>query len=354
MAAIGIGIISFAHAHVVSYCRELSGWSDVRLVRAWDDNQDRGRRQSEEFGLRFTPDLDELLADPRIEAVIIASETVKHGDHVAAAARAGKSILLQKPMALTVSECDRIVDEVDRSGVHCEMAWQMRCDPVNMRMKQMIEDGFVGRVGTIRRRHCLNLLFNTAFLEGESRWHIDRELNRGMWMDDACHAADFLLWFLGKPRSVMAEIDNTLTDVAPDDTGMAIYRFPGREFGLLYNSSVTPAAEITTEIYGDGGAIQHYFGDGVATPFARPESTALKYYRRGDAPVWQEIAVPIPEKHGERIAAVPRPWIDRLLAGRPPDCDVRSGRASALMTLAAYESAERGERIVFGENYAAL
>lgn len=67
-----------------------------------------------------------------------------------------------------------------------------------------------------------------------------------MFMDDASHATDFIHWLLGRPTSVMAEIGNTLTSVAPDDTGVAIYRFPGGAMAELLNSSVTLAGENTT------------------------------------------------------------------------------------------------------------
>ncbi len=348
MARINLGIISFAHGHVGVYCNQMKDWDDVNLVATWDDDVERGKANAEKFGMEFTPHLEDLLGRKDIDAVIVTSETNKHGDHCVAAAEAAKHILLQKPMALSLSECDRIIEAVDKAGITLQMAFQMRCDPVNQRMKQMIDDGSLGKIGTIRRRHCLNLLFNEAFLTGPSRWHIDPVANMGMFMDDAVHAADLLYWFLGEPVSVMAEIDNVLTTCAPDDTGMAIYRFQNGAFGLLYNASVTLAAEITTEIYGDQGAIHHYYGDGVSTPYAPEGSVPLKLFRRG-SPAKPEslepIAMPIPKTHGERIAAVPRPWIDMLKAGGTPTCDARGGKVSTAMCLGAYESAATGRRI---------
>jgi len=348
MAAINVGIISFAHGHVGMYCNQMKGWDDVRLVAAWDDDPERGRKNAENFGMEYSPHLEDLLGRKDIDAVIVASETNKHPELTVAAAQAGKQILLQKPMALSLEGCDAIVEAVDRAGVTLQMAFQMRCDPVNQKMKQLIDAGELGKIGTLRRRHCLNLLFNETFLTGPSRWHIDPVLNMGMFMDDAVHAADFLFWLLGEPVSVMAEIDNVLTTCAPDDTGMAIYRFRGGAFGLLYNASVTLAAEITTEIYGDQGALQHYFGDGVATPFAPEGAAPLKLFRRGGPPKWEEISLPIPKSHGERIAAVPRPWIDMLKAGGTPECDARAGRVSTAMCLGAYESARTGRRVALG------
>ena len=350
MPRLNIGLISFAHGHVGVYCRGMKEWDDVRLVAAWDDDEARGRQNAETFGMEYTPHLEDLLGRRDLDAVIVTSETNKHGDHCVAAAEAGKHILLQKPMALSLAECDRIIAAVDRTGVTLRMAFQMRCDPVNQRMKALIDDGTLGKIGTLRRRHCLNLLFNETFVNGPSRWHIDPVANKGMFMDDAVHAADFLYWFLGEPVSVMAEIDNVLTTCAPDDTGMAIYRFRGGAFGLLYNASVKLGAEITTEIYGDQASLQHYYGDGVSTPFAPREvdrggAVPLKLYRRGTPHAWEEIRMPIPKTHGERIAAVPRPWIDQLLAEAEPDCDARGGRVSTAMCLGAYESAASGRRI---------
>lgn len=345
MSRIGIGILSFAHGHVTAYCQRIAGYDDARLVAAWDDNPERGRRQAERFGMAYTPHLDELLARRDIDAVIVASETNRHAELCVAAAEAGKAILLQKPMALTLADCDRIIAAVERTGVHFQMAYQMRCDPVNQAMVAMVHAGDLGRIGVVRRRHCINFLFNP--LPPELRWHTDPVANLGMFMDDASHAADFLYWLLGRPASVVAEIDNVLTDVAPDDTGIAIYRYPDGAMAILFNGSAILAGENTTEIYGDQGVLIQNYGDGVSTPFAEPDSVALKRYRRGEPPRWERLPFGIPRSHGERIAAVPRPWLDLLHAGAEPTCGARDGRVAVEMVLAAYRSAAEGRRVTF-------
>ena len=83
----------------------------------------------------------------------------------------------------------------------------------------------------------------------------------------------------------------------------------------------------------------------MATPFAPEGASPLKLYRKGMPPVWEEIPLSIPKSHGERIAAVPRPWIDRLLADAPPEVDARGGKVSTAMCLGAYESAKTGRRV---------
>lgn len=344
---IGIGIISFAHGHANAYCSKMRGFDDVQLVACWDDNIDRGENAANQYGMNFSPQLEDVINNKEIDAVIVTCETNRHAEIVAAAASAGKHILCQKPMALTLEDCDRIAAIVEKSGVKFMMAHQMRRDPANIRMKELIESGVLGKIGLLRRRHCINVLFNEAFVTGPSRWHIDPEKNMGMFMDDASHATDFIYWILGKPSSVVAEIDNVLTDVAPDDTGVAIYRFPSGEMAILINTSVTHAGENTTEIYGDKGVVIQNYGDGPSCNIPRPEdAVALKLYTT-ENPSWKDLGIAIPNNHGERISGVPRPFIDCLINDTEPDVSVEAGRVSVEMVLGAYRSAKEGKRISF-------
>jgi predicted dehydrogenase len=346
MKSVRIGVISFAHGHVNAYCSQIRGFEDARLVAAWDDTEARGRSNAAQYEMEFVPSLEAMLAREDIDAVMIASETNRHADHCVAAAEAGKAILLQKPMATTLADCDRIIEAVERTGVHFQMAFQMRCDAVNQKMVELVRAGELGKIGMVRRRHCINFLFSPGLKESPMAWHIDPVANVGMFFDDAVHAADFLLWLLGEPVSVMAEIDNVLTSVAPDDTGIALFRFPDGAMAVLENASVTLAGENTTEIYGDQGVLIQNHGDGVSTGMATPESVALKLYQRGHPGTWQNYPLGIPRSHGERIAAVPRPWLEILKAGAPPSVGAREGKVSVAMCLAAYESARTGRRVM--------
>ena len=344
MSKTRIGVLSFAHGHVNAYCHQIVNFDDAELVAAWDDNETRGQRQCETFGMTYTPHVEDVLGNPDIDAVMIASETNKHADLCVAAAEAGKNILLQKPMALTLEDCDRIIAAAEKAGVHFTTAYQMRCDPVNQKMVELVKSGSLGKIGLVRRRHCIPVLFNEGFVNGDSSWHIDPVANKGMFMDDATHPADFLYWLLGQPKTVMAEIDNVLTNSAPDDSGIALYRFPGGTMVDLINTSVCLAGENTTEIYGDQAVLIQNYGDAVSTGKHTPESVALKRWDR-DGSAWQHYPFGIPKGHGERIAAVARPWLDTLREEREPFCTARDGRVSVAMVLAAYESAATGRRV---------
>ncbi len=341
---IGIGIISFAHGHSQAYCRRMLTYDDVNLVACWDDNEERGRTAADAYGMSYSPHLEDALQHPDIQGVIITCETNRHPDMVIAAAAAGKHILCQKPMALTLADCDHMAEAAQTAGVKFMMAHQMRHDPSNIKIKEVLDSGVLGNIGLLRRRHCIPVLFNDAFINGPTRWHIDPEKNMGMWMDDASHATDFIHWMLGRPASVMAEIENVLTDVAPDDTGVAIYKYPNNTMAILVNASVTLAGENTTEIYGDQGVLIQNYDDAVSTSIAPPGGMALKLYTR-DNPTWQDLGMDIPPSHGERIAGVPRAFIDCLKHDTAPPVTAEDGRVSVEMVLAAYRSAREGRRI---------
>ena len=340
---IRLGVISFAHGHVSAYCRVIADFADAEVVAAWDDDIERGLNAAAEFGLVWHADLEQLLARADIDAVFVASPTNRHVAHVIAAAAAGKHVLLQKPMALTLKDCDAIIEAVKRSGVKFSMCYQMRCDPVNRKMKALVAEGAVGNLAVVRRRHAIPMLLNKDWAI-PGNWHIDPAQNMGMFMDDASHAADWFYWMLGKPVSVIAEIDNIVTDTAPDDNGVAIYRFARGEIGILLNSSTQLAAEATTEIYGDAGTIQQNYGD-LPASLLPAEGSALKLYRAA-AGDWERFNYPLVPQRA-RIEAVPRPLVDYLKGEAPPLATAAEGRVCIEMILGAYQSAREGRRVRF-------
>jgi predicted dehydrogenase len=347
-APIGIGVLSFAHGHVSLYVEVMQHFPEVRLVAAYDDWADRGKTLCESSGMRYAARVEEVLEDPEIHAVMIGSETSRHEELVVAAAQAGKHILLQKPMAFTLDACDRMIDAINRAGVRFAMAFQMRHDPANQKIREIVHSGILGDLAVVRRRHCIGVCLAPDFINGPSKWHLSAEKNKGMFMDDAVHPADWFHWIFGKPVSVIAEIGNVITDCAPDDNGVAVYRFAKGEMGILFNSSTVMAGENTTEIYGSKGCLIQNYGDGPSCAVPRPASSpALKVFRYGERD-WETYEVPEDSlDQGNRIRRVPRPWIDSLLNDAPPPANAEDGRIASEMILGAYRAAEEGRRVTF-------
>jgi predicted dehydrogenase len=166
-------------------------------------------------------------------------------------------------------------------------------------------------------------------------------------MNEATHPADWFHWIFGKPVSVIAEIDNIVTHVAPDDNGVAVFRFGKGEMGILFNSSTVSAGENTTEVYGDKGCLIQNYGDGPSCGVPRcPDGPALKLFPYGGSN-WEVFDIPIPADQGVRIRAVPRPWVDSLLNETPPTATGQDGRVAVEMMLGAYRAAREGRRVTF-------
>jgi predicted dehydrogenase len=340
---LNIGILGFAHGHVGAYCGLWKQQPDVvRLVAGWDHDAARAAAAGQQFGVALEASAEALCARPDVGAVVIGAETSRHADLVETAARAGKAVVLQKPTALSMAEADRIVAAVDTHQIPFTLAWQMRVDPQNIKIKELLAGGSFGRVFMVRRRHGLSTHTWSGF---ENSWHVQPALNRGMWADDASHAIDWLLWLRGLPATVSAEIATLHNPKVADDNGIAIFRYADGTFAEITCSFTCPAAENTVEIVAEKGAIIQNFGDAPSANAPRPPGgIGLKWIMHGDQH-WTLSDIPSPPDHGRRIQAL-APEILRFLAGeRGPLCTAAEGRQSLQMTLACYAASAQGRRV---------
>ena len=345
MRSVRVGILGFAHGHVNTYCAQWRAHDlGVRVVAGWDHDEARAAARCTEFAIDRVSTVDALLRRGDVDAVVIGVETSMHADMVVAAAKAGKAVVLQKPIALTMAEADRIVDAVHSSGVPATMAWQMRVDPHNVQTKELLGSGRFGRVYVARRRHCLSTQHWHNFA---ASWHVKPELNRDIFADDASHAVDFLYWLLGMPVSVTAELGTLHDPAVANDNAIAIFRFADGSFGEVSCTFVAPAGENTTEIVCEKGVIIGNYGDAPSSGVPRPPGgIQLKWYLEEEGR-WTVSGLPDVRSQGERIAGLAGPLAEFLQGRRPPIGTVEEGRDVLHLILACYESAEEGCRVEF-------
>lgn len=342
-----VGILGFAHGHVGMYCGRWRACPEmgIELTAGWDHDADRLGAAAAAHDLTPYDTPDALLASG-VEAVVIGAETSRHAELVELAAAAGKAIVLQKPLCLTMAQADRIVEAVARSGVRFTVAWQMRADPDNLKIADLLRSGTLGRVFTVRRRHGLATQQMANF---ENLWHVDPACNRDIWADDAAHPVDFLYWLFGMPRSVTAEMASLLNPRVPNDNGVAIYRYADGMIAEVSSSFVCLAHENTTEVVAEKGVVIQNYGDGPSMSAPRPENApGLKWYLAEDQQ-WHFGAPTVFKHQGHRIENLAGPLADFLCGRRGPIATAEEGRDTLRMILATYVSARQGRRVMMDD-----
>jgi predicted dehydrogenase len=343
-----VGILGFAHGHVHSYCDEwiLHPEYGISIAAGWDHQAERLAAAKQKYGFADYADVEAMLSRDDIQAVVIAAETSKHAELVEQAAAHGKAIILQKPLALTMPEADRIVTAVAKFNVPFTLAWQMRVDPQNLQMKAMLASGELGQVFMVRRRHGLAMGLLPDFADS---WHVDPAYNRDIWADDSAHPIDFLHWLLGVPETVTAEVGSLYNPRIPMDNGVAIFRYPGGPIAEVSCSFTCTAAENTTEIICERGTITQSFGDAVSCNVPRAESAPGLQWFTAATGVWTASDIASPPNHSHRIRGLAKPLAEFLTGERGPLATAEEGRTSLRMVLATYVSAKEGRRVLLDD-----
>ena len=328
-----IGILGFAHAHIGMYIAEWRKTDAVQLVAGWDHDVERAKKS----GIPVANSVADVLR--QVDAVIITAETSRHADLVEQAASAGKAIILQKPLALTLPEADRIVAAAKK--VPFTLVWQMRVDPHNLQIKSLLASGEFGRVFMIRRRHGLP---TQTWKDFEKTWHVQPALNRDIFADDAAHPLDFLYWLRGMPVSVSAELSTVLNPAIVNDTGIVVLRYADGSLGEVSCSFVALAGENVTEVICEHGVIIENYGDVPSCNVPRPPGAGpqLKWFRAGK---WIASELPEIKSHGERLTGLAVPLVEFLEGKRPAIATAEEGRDVLRIVLACYESAKKGRRV---------
>jgi len=209
---------------------------------------------AQEFGApRWYATTAELLADPLIDAVYIATPVRLHAAQAIAAAEAGKHVLCEKPMAMTVTECDDMIAACRSSGVTLGVAYYRHCYPVIARIRSILASGDIG--DPVLAQVNAFEYFNPP-PEHPRHWLVVREQSGGGPMFDfGCHRIEVLLDLLGPVRGVTSMVGNVAFKRDVEDTAIAVLEFERGGYATL---SVTHAArepQDTLTIFGTEGSI---------------------------------------------------------------------------------------------------
>lgn len=207
-----------------------------------------------EFGVpKWFADYREMLNDNEIDAVYIASPVFLHAEHTIAVAEAGKHVLCEKPMAMYVAECDRMIAACGSSNVKLGIAYYRRFYPVIERIRQALRENEIGKPVFAQ--------INTfeAFNPGPDhprRWFVEKaKSGGGPMMDFGCHRLEILLDLFGKATSIESLNANVAFDREVEDTSATLIQFDSGTCASLVVTHAAQESQDTLDIFGTKGSI---------------------------------------------------------------------------------------------------
>ncbi len=324
---IRIAMLSKWHVHAAGYARQIQSSDDACIACVWDDDQERGGTWASELGVSFIPDLNEVLARPDIDAVVIDSPTSDHARLMIAAAKAGKHIFSEKAMAPTLAECRAISAAIAGAGVKFCLSLPNLTTSLVQYARKAIDDGLLGRVHYFRMRtaHGGSLL---GWLP--DYWYDVAKAGGGAMMDLGCHPMYTASWLLGRPRRIASVFNNTVCPMPAEDNAVSVVEFENDAIAVLETSFISPWSANCFELLGTEGAIVAVGND-------------VKVRSR----MFAVDGWVIPDKLPEPQPLALRQWLDGILHGAPIPFDTARGEALTELLEKAYQAHEAQAVLTF-------
>jgi len=248
MGVIGVGGMGGAH------CRAAAEIKEIDLKAGADVSPENRNAFAEQYELPCYADHRELLERDDIDAVSVAAPHVFHRRLCEDAFAAGKHVYCEKPLAVTVRECDAIVRAADAAGKKLGVVFQRRMAPLNREIARRIHDGELGEL--IRANMIFASLRTQEYFRKGARW-------RGTWkgegggvlLNQAPHPIDLYQWFVGMPSRVTALTSRRFHDIETEDQASALFEHPNGAHGFLTVSTVDFTRRTFFEIVGTKGSI---------------------------------------------------------------------------------------------------
>ncbi len=211
----------------------------AKLVAASRRNSTELHKFSRKFSVVGYTNYQELLKNPDIDAVIVALPHQEHARVAVDAAKAGKHILLEKPMATSISDCDRIIDSVNTAGIKLMLGHTIQFMRSSLLAKEIIDSGELGEIiyGTgIVAKKWMN--------PNRRDWHLDDPIGGGMLITVGMHYIDLLTWFFNsRVSSVRASLGTRFHKQEADDAGMIFIQYESGVTGMVINTGYENGAE---------------------------------------------------------------------------------------------------------------
>ena len=304
-----------------------------------DPIRERADAIASRFNVAADYDIDNFLSRKNIDAVAVLTPSGLHPEHVIACARAGKHVVVEKPMALRLQDADEMIRACDEAGVKLFVVKQNRFNVPVLKAREALEAGRFGRLvlGTVRVRWC------------RDQSYYDQDAWRGTWAYDggvltnqASHHVDMLEWFFGDVVNVHARATTALVKIETEDTAVATLKFRNGALGIIEATTAVRPRDLegSLSILGEKGAVE-------IAGFAVNQIRHWQFVDElpSDKDVIEKFSVNPPNVYGFGHQAYYRHVVDCLVYQRAALVDGLEGRKSLELISALYESIETGQEV---------
>ncbi|MHC4441581.1 MAG: Gfo/Idh/MocA family protein [Planctomycetota bacterium] len=339
MSEIGIGIIGSGFMGR-TYSETISKYCSGASLKAVTCGS-RAAELAKDYSMDLSPSVESLVARDDISAVFITTPHHVHAEEAITAAKAGKHLFIEKPMACSVAECDAILDACQAAGVYSSIAFSQRTRICNVKAKELIDQGAIGRIVQMEEVSLL-----PVGLKGLPKWQGDPE-NLGTLFGHAIHNFDRIRWFSGQEiKTVYAKCKSIDPEAKVELTSMLLMTLqdgtPVSLWSCYEMPKVTfPRSQFTTRVVGEKGLIDlDAYGElRMATD---GEWKVVETQKPID---WQGKGFLDPVRL-ESYKLQCQDFIDAVAQKRPPGITGWDGRQAVTAALAAYESSASGKEVL--------
>jgi predicted dehydrogenase len=334
-ALVGCGRIAKRHSELLGM-GQING---ARLVAVCDVDEAKARKVAAEFSVPHYRDMHEMMESVSVDVVVVLTESGRHVDHVLELTRHGKHIVVEKPMALTLDDADRMIRACDAARIKLFVVKQNRFNVPVVKLREALDEGRFGKLvmGTVRVRWCRRQEYYD-----QDEWRGTWALDGGVLTNQASHHVDLLEWMMGDVESVFALSRTALVDIETEDTAVVVLRFSSGALGVIEATTAARPTDLegSISILGEGGTVE-------IGGFAVNELKVWKFAeaREDDGEVRTRYSVNPPNVYGYGHQAYYEHVVDCILNDRKQLVDGLEGRRSLELINAIYESIETGREV---------
>ena len=326
-----IGAGGIAKSHAMGICST----QGAELAAVCDAVKERAVVLAEEYGAdKIYTDCQQMLQDPDVDAVCICLPSGMHGQAVIDAARAGKHILLEKPVEVTKEKIDKMIEVVESSNVKVGCVFQRRVRGVSRCVKQALDSGIFGRV---LMANAYMKYYRTKEYYEKTGWRATWEMDGGgALMNQGVHGIDLICWLMGGISQVCAITRTQLHNIPVEDAAVAVVEYNNGAIGTIEGATcVNPSEKTRFEIHCENGTV--IFGD----------DGLLKWILNGE-----ELNVAVMDttdpktKSSNDHSVLVADLVKSIEEDRQPLIPLQDARTAVDVILAIYQSSREGRPVL--------